>query len=137
MPFKAESLISIFDVGVAGKARYVNAGHNECVLLKKNGGELLKSTGLPLGMLGGMGYEEKTLQFAAGNILVLYSDGVTEAQNEAEQELGETRLNEILEDTKENSAQEIVERIVVEIDRFAAAPQHDDITLLVLKPLNR
>ena len=89
-------------------------------------------------MLGGMGYEEKTLQLKAGDVLALYSDGVTEAQNAAEEELGETRLNEILEKTKDDSAKEIVERIVAEIDRFAAdAPQHDDITLLVIKPLNR
>ncbi len=121
-----------------GKGRYVNAGHNECVLLKAGSGsrELLKSTGLPLGMLGGMSYEEKTLVIEAGDILALYSDGVSEAQDKGEQEWGEERLNECLESAKDEPAQMIVSRIIGEIDRFAGdAPQHDDITLLVLKSL--
>lgn len=75
-----------------GKARYVNAGHNECILLGKDGHQLLKSTGLPLGMLGGMRYEEKT----------------------------------------------IISKLIKEIDAFAAdAAQHDDITLLIIKSLNK
>ena len=115
----------------------VNAGHNECVLLGKDGEALLKSTGLPLGMLGGMVYEEKSLQINAGDIIALYSDGVPEAYDETEQEWGEERLNALLKRAKNYSASAISEKIVTEIDAFAAdAPQHDDITLLIIKSSN-
>lgn len=119
--------------------RYVNAGHNECFLLRQDGNETesLKSTGLPLGMFPGMPYEENSLRFEAGNLLALFSDGVPEAQSKTEQEWGEANLREILELAKGGSARSIIDRIVGEIDRFADdARQHDDITLLILKSLN-
>ncbi len=122
--------------GVGG---YVNAGHNECLLLRRDGGEteLLKTTGLPLGMFAGMLYEEKSFQLNAGDLLALFSDGVTEAQSKTEEEWGEANLQEHLHDAKDNSAQGIVGQVIREIDRFAdGVPQHDDITLLVLKPMN-
>ncbi|MBC7912013.1 MAG: serine/threonine-protein phosphatase, partial [Pyrinomonadaceae bacterium] len=121
-----------------GVGDYVNAGHNECLLLRCDGGEteLLKTTGLPLGMFAGMSYEEKSFQLNAGDLLALYSDGVSEAQNKTEEEWGEANLQEHLHETKDNSAQRIVGQVIREIDRFAdGAPQHDDITLLVLKPV--
>lgn len=123
---------------VTGTARYVNAGHNECILLKGDGSgqELLRSTGLPLGMLGGMSYEERSLQISPGDVLALFSDGVPEAHDDAETEWGEQRLNECLANAGSDSAQAIVNQIINEIDRFAdATPQFDDITLLVIKSL--
>jgi sigma-B regulation protein RsbU (phosphoserine phosphatase) len=119
-----------------GLGRYVNAGHNECVLLRHEGGEaeLLKSTGLPLGMLPGMSYEERSFQLAPGDLLVLYSDGVTEAYDEAENEWGDDRLLEVLRPLRDETAANLVSRVFEEIDRFAGtAPQHDDITLLIVK----
>ena len=123
-----------------GEAGYVNAGHNECFLLRRerNETELLKSTGLPLGMFAGMRYEENKFQFEAGDLLALFSDGVPEAQSKTEQEWGETSLREHLDKTKDGSAQSIINQIIAEIDRFAdSAAQHDDITLLVLKPVDK
>jgi sigma-B regulation protein RsbU (phosphoserine phosphatase) len=119
-----------------GAGRYVNAGHNECVLLRHDAGEteLLKSTGLPLGMLPGMTYEEGSFQLGAGDLLALYSDGVPEAYDEAENEWGEERLLETLKSSRDESAANIVTRIFEEIDLFAGvAPQHDDITVLIVK----
>jgi sigma-B regulation protein RsbU (phosphoserine phosphatase) len=119
-----------------GAGRYVNAGHNECVLLRHEGGEaeLLKSTGLPLGMLPGMSYEEGSFQLSVGDMLALYSDGVTEAYDEAENEWGDERLLEVLKSSRDAAAANIVARVFEELDRFAgAAPQHDDITLLIVK----
>lgn len=121
------------------EARYVNAGHNECFLLRRDGDEieLLKSTGLPLGMFAGRSYEENKFQFETGDLLALFSDGVPEAQNKTEQEWGEANLSRSLEEAKGDSAQSIISQVVGEIDRFADdAPQHDDITLLVLKADN-
>ncbi|MBD0371875.1 MAG: SpoIIE family protein phosphatase [Pyrinomonadaceae bacterium] len=126
-----------------GEARYVNAGHGDCLLLRGARGEAerLESTGLPLGMMPsdmlemiGKGYEEKRLQLGAGDLLALYSDGVTEAYDEAENEWGDERLLECMRPIADAPAEAIVEKVFEEIDRFAGdAPQHDDITLLVIK----
>jgi sigma-B regulation protein RsbU (phosphoserine phosphatase) len=126
-----------------GEARYVNAGHGDCMLLRGSSGEVerLESTGLPLGMMPsemlqmlGKMYEEKRLQLHSGDLLALYSDGVTEAYDEAENEWGDERLLVCLRPAADAPAQAIVAKVFEEIDRFAgAAPQHDDITVLVLK----
>ena len=126
-----------------GEARYVNAGHGDCLLLRKHGGvaERLESTGLPLGMMPsemlqmlGKGYEEKSLQLHAGDLLALYSDGVTEAYDEGENEWGDERLLQCLRPVADAPAQAIVTKVFEEIDRFAGtAPQHDDITVLLIK----
>lgn len=119
-----------------GAGRYVNAGHNECLLLRRDDQacELLKSTGLPFGMLSGFPYEEKSIQLREGDLLALYSDGVPEAYDANEQEWGEARLSLCLQSVMREPAQAVVNRVFDEIDRFSrGAPQHDDITLLVLK----
>ncbi len=119
-----------------GAGRYVNAGHNDCFLLRRDGEsvELLKSTGLPLGMLSGLPYEEKSFQLEPGDLLALYSDGVSEAYDENENEWGEERLLQCLQSVNHDPAPHVVAKVFQEIDLFAgAAPQHDDITLLILK----
>ncbi|MGH9942970.1 MAG: PP2C family protein-serine/threonine phosphatase, partial [Pyrinomonadaceae bacterium] len=125
-----------------GHGRYVNAGHNECILLRADGEtELLQSTGLPLGMMPGdmldlLGkhYEERTIHVQPGDVLALYSDGVPEAYDDEENEWGEERLLACLRAARSEPAQTIVADIFREIDGFAGtAPQHDDITLLVFK----
>jgi sigma-B regulation protein RsbU (phosphoserine phosphatase) len=126
-----------------GKAKYVNAGHGDCMLLRGEQGEVerLESTGLPLGMMSsdmlemlGKGYEEKSLELRAGDLLALYSDGVTEAYDEAENEWGDKRLLTCLRAVEHEPVQEIVTHIFEEIDRFAGtAPQHDDITVMIFK----
>jgi sigma-B regulation protein RsbU (phosphoserine phosphatase) len=126
-----------------GEGEYINAGHNQCILLSDAEGkiELLESTGLPFGIMPddtlrmlGKQYEQKAFQLHAGDLLALYSDGVPEAYNEREQEWGETKLRECLHTVVSQSAETIVNRVFSEIDEFAGtAPQHDDITLLVIK----
>ena len=84
-----------------------------------------------------MPYEERSLELRAGDLIALYSDGVTEAQDEEENEFGEQRLAEFLRPIAQEPAESIVNKVFAEIDRFAgAAPQYDDITLLVLKKLH-
>lgn len=91
-----------------------------------------------MGMFPGMVYEENNFQFESDDLLALFSDGVPEAQNAAEEEWGEINLRERLDKAKKVSAQNIINQIVGEIDRFADdAAQHDDITLFVLRPLNK
>jgi len=125
-----------------GAVKYVNAGHGDCLLLRAGGeAEKLEATGLPLGMMPpemlemlGKGYEEKDLQINAGDLLALYSDGVTEAYDENENEFGDQRLLACLRSVENESLPTIVTHVFTEIDRFAGtAPQHDDITLLIFK----
>lgn len=121
----------------SGAARYVSAGHTDCLLLRADGEEVwLKSTGTPLGLLEGLPYTDTTFSLDPGDCLALFSDGVTEAQNEAGEEFGEARLCDIVRSSAKESAEVVVSRIFDAIDRFAGtAPQFDDITVLVLKKL--
>jgi sigma-B regulation protein RsbU (phosphoserine phosphatase) len=121
----------------SGAARYVSAGHTDCLLLRASGEEVwLKSTGAPLGLLVGVPYTDTTFALGAGDCLALFSDGVTEAQNEAGEDFGEARLCDIVRSSAGESADVLVARIFEAIDRFAGtAPQFDDITVLVLKKL--
>ena len=118
-----------------GRLAYVNAGHEGGLLLRADDSyEWLQPTGTPIGMFAGLPYEEASLQLAHGDLLALFSDGVPEARNMGEDEFGGERLLAHLRRARHKPAQEIVHEIFEEIDTFAgAAPQHDDITLLVVK----
>lgn len=120
---------------LTGSVRYVNAGHNGGLLLRQNGeAEWLKPTGTPLGLLAGLPYEEATFRLDSGDLLALFSDGIPEAQDTAENEFGEARLLEHLRGICGQRAESIVTDIYRELDLFAGdAPQYDDITLFVIK----
>lgn len=138
--FVTAILFEIFPA--TGKAVYVSAGHGDCLLLRNTGEvEKFDSTGLPLGMMDssmlemlGKNYEEKYLQLNAGDLLALYSDGVSEAYDIFENEWGDDRLLDCLRPILDTSSQNIVGKVFDAIDDFAqTAPQHDDITLLILR----
>ena len=124
-----------------GKGRYVNAGHTDCLLLRASGeAEWLKSTGTPLGLMDPMivnlmtPYEEQSFELQPGDVLALFSDGVTEAQDEEENEFGEQRTADFIRPIAKEHSETIVDNVFDEIDRFAgSAPQYDDITLFVIK----
>jgi serine phosphatase RsbU (regulator of sigma subunit) len=120
----------------AGRARYVSAGHVDCLVVKANGEAVrLASTGAPLGLLPpGLPYEETAVTVGPGDCVVLFSDGVGDAQNDAGEEFGDERLLEIVRASMELPCDAIVNRVFDAIDRFAGdAPQFDDITILVLR----
>ena len=135
----------LFEVFPAsGKASYVSAGHGDCLLMRKTGEiEKFDSTGLPLGMMEssmlemlGKNYEEKHIELNSGDVLALYSDGVTEAYDVDENEYGDDRLIACLRPNIENSSHDSVNEVFNAIDDFAqTAPQHDDITLMIFKRL--
>ena len=140
--FVTAILFEIFPA--SGKAVYVSAGHGDCLLLRENGEvEKFDSTGLPLGMMDSSmlemldkNYEEKHLQLNSGDLLALYSDGVTEAYDIQENEWGDERLINCLRPILDNSSETIVGEVFTAIDDFAqTAPQHDDITLMIFKRL--
>jgi phosphoserine phosphatase RsbU/P len=111
---------------------FVNAGHNPGYVLIGGRLETLKSHGLPIGMLAQSKYMTQTRSFPIGSTVVLYSDGITEAENEGEEEFGDRRLEEIL--TQSCSSAELRDRIAAAVDAFVgAAPQKDDETLVIAK----
>ena len=120
----------------AGFARYVSAGHVDCLVMKANGEAVrLASTGAPLGLLPpGLPYEETTVAIEPGDCVVLFSDGVADAQNEHGEEFGDERVIEIVRAVMDQPSDAIVTRVFDAIDRFAGdAPQFDDITILVMR----
>ncbi len=121
-----------------GTAQFVSAGHVDNLLLRPNGDTMaLTSTGMPLGLLGlGLPYDKVELALEPGDCLVLYSDGVPDAQNETDEEFGEERLRAVVRDAVAGGAEAVCTQVFDAIDAFAGgAPQFDDITLMVLRKL--
>jgi len=120
-----------------GELAYANAGHNPPILVRANGdAEMLEGGGPVLGILSIAPYSEMHAQLDHGDMLVLYSDGVTEANNAAYDEFDEERFIEVLKAHRTLPATEIVQAVIQAVTEFAAgAPQADDITLLVAKRL--
>ena len=115
---------------------YVNAGHNSPFLYNTLTGEQdwLESTDLIIGVLPGVPYEPQWRQLNPGDVLTLYTDGVTEAFDAGREMFGEERLVAAVRARQTASAQELVEAIGTEVDAFAGgAPQSDDLTLLVMR----
>jgi sigma-B regulation protein RsbU (phosphoserine phosphatase) len=113
---------------------FVNAGHNPGYVLIGDKLDTLKSHGLPIGMLAQSKYMTQTRPFPNGSTVVLYSDGITEAENEAEEEFGNDRLEKLLEPRA--VASELRDRIAAAVDDFVgAAPQNDDQTLVIARSL--
>jgi sigma-B regulation protein RsbU (phosphoserine phosphatase) len=89
---------------------------------------------MALGLFPARVYEEQSFELRAGDLLAIYSDGVTDAQNEAEEEFGTERLVEVLKRHAGDAAADVVERVFEAIDAYAGnAPQFDDITMLAMK----
>ncbi|MFN7914409.1 MAG: GAF domain-containing SpoIIE family protein phosphatase [Vicinamibacterales bacterium] len=119
-----------------GSGRFVSAGHVDCLLVKADGTPVrLTSTGAPLGLLPpGLPFDETTVSIDVGDCVVLFSDGVPDAQNEAGEEFGDERLLAIVQQARTEPSSAIVERVFSAIDAFAgSAAQFDDITLFVVR----
>jgi serine phosphatase RsbU (regulator of sigma subunit)/predicted enzyme related to lactoylglutathione lyase len=118
----------------AQRLRYANCGHLSAILLRRNGTvELLHSTATVLGMFEEWDSPIGECQLAAGDLLALYTDGVTEAFNETEEEFGEERLIETLQQNAELPAQQLLSSVVERIQGFSSTEQHDDITLIIAR----
>ena len=118
-----------------GELVYTNAGHNPPVLVRKAGGfDLLEGGGMILGILPMAQYTESRVKMEPGDTLVLYSDGVTEAVNRADEDFGEKRLAELVASLQDRPAREIVDAIHAAVARFTeGAPPADDITVVVAR----
>jgi sigma-B regulation protein RsbU (phosphoserine phosphatase) len=113
--------------------RYANAGHNAPFLLHRDGShQRLREGGMVLGVFPSHAYVLGTTQLAAGDRLLLFTDGVTEACNTAEAEFGETRLLEILRENASRTPQALQEITLSSVAEFNGGHWTDDATLLVL-----
>ena len=114
---------------------YANAGHNRPLLLNAGGTLTTLSTGgLVLGAAPTHAYTEDERALHPGDTLLLYSDGITEAMNEAREQFGEERLAATFERYRRKPAAVMVERIIRAVECHAGeAPQSDDMTVLVIK----
>lgn len=136
----ANRFITLFTAeldAAAGTIRFINAGHNPPLIGRANGTiEQLASGGLPLGIMPFAEYEVGTAQLLSGDVLVIYSDGVSEANNLAEDEFGMDRLTAVISANVGRSASGIRDKVESALSAFTgtAAP-NDDITLVIVKKL--
>jgi sigma-B regulation protein RsbU (phosphoserine phosphatase) len=130
--------------GQRRRLRYVNAGHNAPYLLRaerrSTAGsppaeiEQLSVGGTVVGMFPEMGYEEATVELYSGDVLLVFTDGVPEAQNPEQEEFGEERLQQLLRQTAHLPPDEISARISADMkDWIRDAEQYDDLTFIVMK----
>ena len=117
---------------------YVNAGHNAPFLVRQAGDQFqvqrLEAGGPVVGLLSFATYEEQRLVLEPGDLLLTYTDGISEAMTVDDEEWGEERMLAAAQTQHDGTAQEVLEHLFAEADRFTGkAPQHDDMTLLVLK----
>jgi serine phosphatase RsbU (regulator of sigma subunit) len=114
---------------------YINAGHNNPILRRASGQvERLDVGGLPFGILPDAQYESATVTLAPGDWLIIFTDGLVEAENARQDEYGETRLLSAIEAGKATEPGEMLKRLMAEVDLFVGnTPQHDDVTCLLLK----
>jgi anti-sigma regulatory factor (Ser/Thr protein kinase) len=125
-------LYAIIDTG-AGEVVFANAGHN-LPYVRNNGGVVeLRATGMPLGLMPGMGYEETRYSMGAGEVMVLTSDGITEAHSPEGEMYGFARLMGRV--GRQPSDGDMLNAVVTELEDFTGpdAEQEDDITLVVVK----
>jgi phosphoserine phosphatase RsbU/P len=117
-----------------GTLQFVNAGHNPAYLISNGHIDTIKSHGLPIGILPGTRYMTQTRAFPAGSCVVLYSDGITEAENIDGEEFENRRLEALLSEHIDCGASLIRDQIATAVDTFVGeAPQKDDETLVIVK----
>jgi sigma-B regulation protein RsbU (phosphoserine phosphatase) len=119
--------------GSCNRLVFTNAGHNAPILARRDGSWLrLGEGGAPLGLFPDWNYERGEVQLAAGDRLVLFTDGVTEVSAAAGEEFGEERLVTVLLEHRHLSAAELQERILAEVAKFSGGRFEDDATLVVV-----
>ncbi len=118
-----------------GKLTFINAGHNPPLIVRSNGSiERLESGGLPLGLMGFAQYEVGSAHLNQGDVLFVYSDGVSEANDIDENEFGMDRLQDVLAQNVGRTASGIRDKVESALSEFTGtAPANDDITLLIVK----
>ena len=117
-----------------GALAYCNAGHNPPFLFSNLGTTRLETGGSVLGMFDYAHFDTGATEFQSGDLLILFSDGVTEAENDTGEEFGDDRLAACVSRVRTRSAPEVLEAVQREVRTFcgSAAPR-DDVTVMVVK----
>jgi len=114
-----------------------SAGQTQPIYFSSNAGgaSLVETEGdtFPLGILEEVDYQETQLQLAPGDSVVFYTDGIVEAMNEQEEMFGFDRLTEVVQGAHLMSAESLLKEIIDRVNAFVGkAPQHDDLTIIVV-----
>jgi serine phosphatase RsbU (regulator of sigma subunit)/CHASE2 domain-containing sensor protein len=119
----------------SGAMTYCNCGHNPPFLLRsgETSFEQLRNCGPPLGVFDEISYAPRTIALAPGDLLLLYTDGVTEAEDRQTAQFGTKRLEESMLETRSAGAEAVVQHVIKRVAEFAkGAPQSDDITCVAV-----
>ena len=119
-------------VEAGGIFRFVNAGHVPPILIRSDGSMVtVTGTSFPVGLFAAAAFQVESLKLEPGDKLLIFSDGVTEAQNVNREFFGDTRLEQLVKSHRDQDPREICKRVVLEVQNFAGnAPQADDLTVL-------
>ena len=130
----ATILLAVVDPST-GRLRYANAGHNPGLVIRPSGEvEMLGATGLPLGLISGADYTCRETSLEPGDLLVLYSDGYTEAENPDSEEFGLDRLTSACTSKRADSLQAVARGLEHELEVFTAGSAFgDDRTLVMMR----
>ena len=120
----------------SGEFTYANAGHNPPVWVSRLGGTLesLRRTGAALGIIQDLSMDERTISLGPGDLLLLYTDGLTEAFSPEGETYGEERLRQVLKAPETSSARAALDALEASVNQFMGSlPAADDLTMLALK----
>lgn len=135
---RADQFVTVF-YGVldpsTGSLTYCNAGHNPPYLFKNDDEPLaLMRTGMALGVMEGMSWKQQTAQLEVDDLLIAYSDGITDAQNAANELYSDKKLVAVCQQNQTSQAEELHKNILADIQSFVGeADQFDDMSLMVIK----
>jgi serine phosphatase RsbU (regulator of sigma subunit)/anti-sigma regulatory factor (Ser/Thr protein kinase) len=135
-PMFVTCLYAVLDP-VSGRLRYANAGHSLPYGARADGVTELRATGMPLGAMPGMTYEEHETSLAPGDSVLFHSDGLIEAHNPAGEMFGVPRLQQIVQ--KSRGSEHLIDECLSALSAFAGSnwEQEDDITLVTLQRLKQ
>jgi len=115
------------------EVHYVNAGHNPPILLGADGSQRLHIGGFPLGLFPSVIFDVGHISLETGDLLVLYSDGITEASGLKEEEFGEMRLEALVAGHRTESLEKIQEAVLEAVGRWCGKEQEDDMRLVMVR----
>ncbi len=119
---------------VSRRLLYANCGHNPPLVLHQDGSvERLAATATVLGVFAEWQCSTSEVTLTPGDLLVLYSDGITEARNDHEEEFGEARLRQVLQANRNLRAADLLKKLLEDVNQFSAGKQSDDMTTIVAR----
>ncbi len=140
---RAELFVTMFYLQYhpeSGRLLYANAGHNNPVLWRQQtkSCEMIDGDGMILGIKPDIDFEQRETRLATGDILVLYTDGVTEAEDGNGNFFGESRLQALLEEHRDLSAKDLIDQVLEQIRLFTGSRHfNDDISLVIMKVIHQ